>query len=241
MDTSNTTLGDLARDVYTIFTGKVADDLYTNERDINSLITAGNIELESLQMEADWVYLRVQSHLLGIITAGATTMPLGDNVYKISDEANDKLRIVDPAGKIISQWDITTPEDLAYGDTNQLNASQDIFRADGNKVAVIREEVFFSRNFTEKEVGGRVLVPAYLKFNKLSLEDMNAPIQVRPRALLTYGIAKRLAPPDFVRNTQYGSLVAEYNDLLSKAIDQNSNSNTPGTMFIMGSAIRGHR
>ena len=241
MDIKNTVLGDLARDVYTVFTGKVADDLYTNESDINSLVVAGNIELESLQMEADWVYRRIHSHMMGVITPETTTIPLGENVYKMSDEPNDTLRIVGSSGKIISQWNITTPDDLAYGDVNQLNANQDVFRADGNRVAVIRDEIFFSRNFTQAELGGRVVAPVYLTFTKLSVDTPNNPIEVKPKALLAYGIAKRLAPPDFVRNTQYSSLVSEYNDLLTKAIEQNENSNTPGAMFIADSAIRGHK
>ena len=68
MDIKNTVLGDLARDVYTVFTGKVADDLYTSGSAINSLVVAGNIELESLQMEADWVYRRIHNHIMARLT-----------------------------------------------------------------------------------------------------------------------------------------------------------------------------
>ena len=53
-DISNTPLAELITAVQTIIKGKLGEDVLANDVEVAKVITMGNMELEALQLIADW-------------------------------------------------------------------------------------------------------------------------------------------------------------------------------------------
>ena len=239
-DISNTPLAELITAVQTIIKGKLGEDVLANDVEVAKVITMGNMELEALQLIADWRYLRQDTVFVGEALANKQVYELDSSVYKISTEENDVINIIDPeTSLIISQWGIASPSDLVPKGTSDANISKSLFRTDDNRAAFINGKLIFSRPFLNDEIGGAIEAPVYNKFTKLSVENATNPIQVRPMALFAYGIAKRLVPSDLVRANEYPVLVQEYNDLLQNALDENEAANIISSVVVQTSAIRG--
>lgn len=214
-------LYNLGQKVYLALNG-VYNDVAGDERDafVDETIDWTNQYLDELALEADWSWLRENSHVLGTITADDTTLPLGADVLRLVSDWQRAIVMTKPNGQKVA-WALVSPN-LLYNTSEQGNQP--------NRAAVVGRTVRFSRPFTTDEIGSTVRADVIKKFTPVSRADVSSLDVIEPAQLVVLGIAKNQVLPDVVNNTLTANYDLKYQRLLRRAVDLDGASTEQGEL-----------
>lgn len=168
--------------------------------------------LPELELEADWIFSRVNRYTLGTIrAAGTTTFTLPDEVRKLVVSPYRDLTISQD-GAVIATFKVVNPDQIANPDNPEV----------ADRATVIGRSVVFSRPFTAEEVGGVVTADVIKYLPELALNNVEVLDTVKPLQLVVLGVCKNSTLPDIVQGVISNSFAQKYADLLSKAILENN-------------------
>ena len=216
MATAIENITELAQDVYYTVNGVENDDTDEDETIFqNSFIRAFNLWTQEYETEAYWNRLRVNDHVLGVIT-GITTysFTLSDEYRTPVFNENQYLKFVSD-GVTIASFKMVNP--------NQRQVDDEVSRPD-RATFVDDNKIVLSRVPTAEEVGAEMVLDVVLAFPKLTRTDDTAITYLHKTQLAVLGIAKNEALSDVTKVSLSPSFAQKYKNELDKAIAANDMS-----------------
>lgn len=158
--------------------------------------------------DVDWESLYNPEYSIGTVTATDTFAIDTDDVRKLSDKKNDRIRIVHTDGITYTDYETVPANRLKYID-------------EGKFCARIGDNLVFNKAFvsTDPEFGGDIQAPIYS--HPTTLSDDADVVAVDTPNWLVYRTAAEYVRNDITRQNQYPNLVAEANQLMLKMKEAN--------------------
>lgn len=163
----------------------------------------------------NWSWARTNDSDLGTIATAGQVFTLPATVRRIvADEDRPLVLMYD--NSIISRFEVVEPNQITR---RRLDPSIE------DRVATVRSNLVFSRQFKDHEIGATVMTDVIDKLIPLSVDDVSVLDQV-PYQLLVLGTAKNSVRPDIVQGGLAPSFIEQYADELDKAIAENNATTT---------------
>lgn len=190
-----------------------------------------NMFIDELETETDpegqplnWSWLRQTDYEIGTATAGSSNITLpGEVNFLLADE--QRYVQVTQDGTVVSNFAVVSPSQIA-STTNRI--TEDTCAVTGTGLLT------FSRPFHDYEDGGVITGDVSISFPRMAyviatdgtFTPTNVKIlsTVKPKLLLTLGVAKNSSLPDIVQGGLSPSYTQKYGDLLNSAIARNEAS-----------------
>jgi hypothetical protein len=167
----------------------------------------------------DWNSLYDPLFSLGTITATDSYDLDTSTIRKLSDREGDSVRIVWSDGVGYTDYDIVnadTLKDYYYGPNKESYS--------GFYCAQIGNQLVFNHTFTsnDSQFGGEIFVPIYTFTDEITSTDPNSDeVQVNDPNWLVVRAAAEYVRTDLTRQGQYGTLLAEANEIMQRMIEDN--------------------
>lgn len=159
----------------------------------------------------NWSWARTNDNDLGEIATVGQTFTLPVDVRRVvADEDRPLVLMYD--GTIIARFEVV--------EANQITRRR-LDPVTQDRVATVRRNLVFSRQFKDHEIGATVMTDTIEKLTPLSVDDVSVLDQV-PYQLLVLGTAKNSVRPDIVQGGLAPSFIEQYADELDKAIAENN-------------------
>lgn len=163
----------------------------------------------------DWNWARTNDNSLGVIATAGQTFTLPATVRRIvADEDRPLVLMYD--NSIISKFEVVEPNQITRRRFDPII---------DDRVATVRRNLVFSRQFKDFEIGAQVMTDTIDKLVPLSLTDVTV-LDMVPYQLLVLGTAKNSVRPDIVQGGLAPSFIEQYADELDKAIAENNATTT---------------
>jgi len=163
----------------------------------------------------NWNWARTNDNDLGDITTAGQMFTLPTTVRRIVvDEDRPLVLMFD--NSIISKFDVV--------EANQITRRR-FDPAIIDRVASVKDELVFSRQFKDYEIGATVMTDTIDKLIPLSVANVSVLNQV-PYQLMVLGTAKNSVRPDIVQGGLAPSFIEQYADELDKAVAENNATTT---------------
>lgn len=225
---ATTDLTDFAQDVHLIIKNRFRDDIEDEDGQtyIRQVASWVNMYLDELETEVgpngeslDWTWSR-STERLGIAREGR---------YSVSWDADEFLNLLVGTNRYVQvQQDGTAVSNFAVVSPSQITNKSN--RVTEDMVALVGENLVFSRNFNESENGGQIVGDVTVPFPRITFttaDDTNGTVTatnvdvltlIKPVLLLKLGVAKNASLPDIVQGQLSPSYAQKYADLLNGAI-----------------------
>lgn len=198
-------------------TGKVSTSVSGDAKWLK-VLGIGNMKIDDWQNEpgVDWSSLYDPSYSIGTVTATDTFDLDLDTIRKISDTAQDVVRIMHTDGKSYTDYDIVPADTL-----KQYFAGQTKLSPFGYYCAQIGSTLVFNHVFltTDPQYGGDIQVPVYFYAEHLVNDSDTVPVD-NPGWLVAISAAEYVRT-DIIRQAQYPNLINEANNLMVRMKDDN--------------------
>lgn len=163
----------------------------------------------------NWNWARTNDNSLGVIATAGQTFTLPATVRRIvADEDRPLVLMYD--NSIISKFEVVEPNQITRRRFDPII---------DDRVATVRRNLVFSRQFKDFEIGATVMTDTIEKLVPLSLTDVTV-LDMVPYQLLVLGTAKNSVRPDIVQGGLAPSFIEQYADELDKAIAENNATTT---------------
>ena len=163
----------------------------------------------------NWNWARTNDNSLGVIATAGQTFTLPATVRRIvADEDRPLVLMYD--NSIISKFEVVEPNQITRRRFDPII---------DDRVATVRRNLVFSRQFKDFEIGATVMTDTIDKLVPLSLTDVTVLDQI-PYQLFVLGTAKNSVRPDIVQGGLAPSFIEQYADELDKAIAENNATTT---------------
>lgn len=168
----------------------------------------------------DWWFLRSNEYVLGTAVQNEASIVLSKDVGRV---ITDEYRYVQVKqdGIVISNWAVVNPKDIT-------NASNRIIE---DTCAVVGGNLIFSRPFKDTENNGDITGDILLAVPKVSETNIKALSMIKPKRLLTLGVAKNIILPDIVNGGLTPSFSRKYDQLLNAAVRRSTVSSIPSQVY----------
>lgn len=213
-------LEEFTQSAYLIRNGQFFDDMDTQDGTdlINQTIVFANLLIDDLELEADWLWVRQRDKELGTISAATDTFPLPFDARKLLVNQYRSLRIQQD-GTTVSEWDVVAPDLITDPD----------YASVGPRVTVVNRTLYFSRDFTDEEIGGTVVADVINTIPRLSHTNTKALALIKPLSLLHLGVANKMTLPDIVQGGLSPAFGQQYAESLRLAKADYAMSGTSAT------------
>lgn len=206
-----------AQDVYLVIKNRRFDDITGTDGQVflDSIVSWVNMFLDELESETgpddkpiDWTWARENGANLGRARLGRASIDFDttDFLNLITEEGRYVQILQDNA--VISNWAVVAPGNI----TNKAD------RVTEDMCALVGETIAFSRAFKDTEDGGTIIGDVTAPLPRISRTNVDILITVKPKLLLTLGVAKNATLPDIVQGGLSPSYAQKYNSLLKAAI-----------------------
>lgn len=166
----------------------------------------------------NWNWARTNDNSLGVIATAGQIFTLPATVRRIvADEDRPLVLMYD--NSIISKFEVVEPNQITRRRFDPII---------DDRVATVRRNLVFSRQFKDFEIGATVMTDTIDKLVPLSLTDVTVLDQI-PYQLFVLGTAKNSVRPDIVQGGLAPSFIEQYADELDKAIAENNATTTADT------------
>lgn len=157
-----------------------------------------------------WKFARSNNYNLGSVALDDTIITVPAGVETIVSVPT-RYALIMLSGEIVSKWEVV--------DIDQI---RNVGRQD-NRVALVGEELFFSRAINEHEDTGEVFADVTLSLPRIDEPNNEFSVlgMIKPKQLMVLGVAKNSSLPDLVRGGLSPSFLQRYQDLLQSAIQKN--------------------
>ena len=181
-----------------------------------SITLALNRALRTVALEHEWSYFS-STEIIGIVSAGVSVLdvPSGWRFRVVGDDA---IRLEDSQGRVAS-WVYFLPRDALHKYRHR----------EGRWAAATRNRLFFSRPFTEEEVGLRIFAPIMREPKMFRLprsggtvgrKTLDQPIDFDYPDLVVAKAAQLVASSDPVMQPRVQTLEMNYKDLMYQLIER---------------------
>lgn len=220
-----------AQSVYLVIKGRYFDDIDTEDGVtlIQQTVDWANMFIDEIEMETnpdgtpiEWKFKRVLGFELGTVAAGGASVAIPSSVDFVLTDENRYVQIVQ-GGAVVSNWAVVAPDQI----TNKSS------RTTEDTCTQVGSTLTFSRAFRDYEDGGTVTadvsaplppITYSISTDGLTLTPTNIKLLsiVKPKTLLTLGVAKNASLPDIVQGGLSPSYAQKYGNLLQGAIARNN-------------------
>lgn len=218
------TITQFAQQVYLTIKNRYYDDIESDDGQIyiSQVIDWTNLFLGELENTVDlsgnpvyWKWLRQQGYDLGTVQEGDTDILIDPEVMHVIPYFDRKAEIRGTDGKVLSRWDLVTPDQISEMSWRYHYSDQ---------VCQVGDTLLFNRPIKDIENDGNIFIDVVTYFPKISGSNTEVLTIVKPKQLLVLGVAKNSTLPDIVQGGLSPSYVQKYTDLLQNAISINNAS-----------------
>lgn len=214
-------LNQFVKDVYLVRFNRDIDLSTTGgQTEIAKTLSFARMFLNEIESEKNpdgspinWNWTRTNDNTFGTIAAVDQVFPLPATVRRlVVDEDRPLVLMYD--GAIISKFEVVEANQITR---RRLDPSIE------DRVAVVKRNLVFSRQFKDFEVGAEIMSDTIDKLTPMTSTPVNvALLDIIPYQLLVLGTAKNSVRPDIVQGGLAPSFIEQYADELDKAIAENN-------------------
>lgn len=224
--TNEERVNQFVKDVYLVRFNRVIDLTTTGGiTEIAKTLSFARMFLGEIESEKNpdgspinWNWARTNDNSLGVIATAGQIFTLPATVRRIvADEDRPLVLMYD--NSIISKFEVVEPNQITRRRFDPII---------DDRVATVRRNLVFSRQFKDFEIGATVMTDTIDKLVPLSLTDVTVLDQI-PYQLFVLGTAKNSVRPDIVQGGLAPSFIEQYADELDKAIAENNATTTADT------------
>lgn len=214
-------LNQFVKDVYLVRFNRDIDLTTTGgQTEIAKTLSFARMFLNEIESEKNpdgspinWNWTRTNDNIFGTIAAVDQIFALPEDVRRlVVDEDRPLVLMYD--GAIISKFEVVEANQITR---RRLDPSIE------DRVAVVRRNLVFSRQFKDYEIGAEIMSDTIDKLTPMTSTPLNvALLDIIPYQLLVLGTAKNSVRPDIVQGGLAPSFIEQYADELDKAIAENN-------------------
>jgi hypothetical protein len=175
-------------------------------------------EVDSNGQLVDWWFLRESNYELGAATEGAASIAAPKAIDRLLTDEMRYVQILQD-GTVVSNWAVVHPKDI----TNRTDRIRE------DMCAVVGSNIVFSREFRDTEANGIIQGDVVLTLPELSTTNIKLLSMVKPKLLLTLGVAKNATLPDIVQGGLSPSFAQKFDNLLAGAVARSDASSVAAT------------
>lgn len=209
-----------AQQVYLVIKNRYYDDIGSADGQtyIDQVIDWTNMFLDELETTVDnngepvdWKFARQFGYALGTAQAGAASLTLPSAVKEVmADE--QRYVTIEQDGTPVSYWAVVAPGSI----------SSIANRITEDMVSQIGSTLVFSRELRDTEQGGSIQGDVTINLPRMTQNSAKILTTIKPKLLLTLGVAKNATLPDIVQGRLAPSYAQKFDALMTAAIARNN-------------------